>query len=521
CPAECGPIAGGHFEYSLDGTFFSPFTSSALTVQDDAEVTIKAVDFASPNASIATYTFDFDDPDYVDQSGAADSITRTFDNTNCVSGYGDPQYIGLTCTIADDCGASADYIKNFVVQIICAPCYGTGLNFSQSSRSIASQTDFSNPDITKSGGGGMKVADGGGGFMYAGFTGVRQTDSQPGIGFRASTDGGNNWLSFTQFIPTGVIPGGFSIVTDDATIVVVAWFDPGADKIYIERSINSGIVFGRTEIYTASNDITSISLAQDPSDGTRIYLLFTEDNDSSSTANSIKMLKSTNTGETFPVSSKVTVASSANVYNRYFATADLVVSPYFGYLYVAAAQNDNSGSNVFITRSSNKGANFDSAKVFSNAYGKSIDSLDIVASDSAHDGQAIYCAFAQGDNNSGLVKLLKGNVSLDSFSVANSAIIDDTGARPYEAGIATDRLGYIYVVWHDNRNNDSFSDIYSDYSRDAGITFGDDKIVNDSAAGTANRTSAEVVISELNCEILVVYEDDSASPNGEIFSRLG
>ncbi len=521
CPAECGPIAEGYFEYSLDGTNFTQMTSSTLSVINGAEISIKASEFTSLNANITTYSFDFDNPDFDNQSGASDTITRVFDNSNCVAGYGDPLYVGMTCQIADDCAASNDYIQDFNIQIICAPCYGTGLNFSQAHRVIASQTHFNNLDITKMGGGGMKLADGGDGYIYAGYKGIRITDSQPGIGFARSSDNGSSW-PLSNFIPTSVLPGGFSITTDDALIIVVTWFDQSTNTIYIERSTNGGVVFDRSEIYNGSEYISCISLAQDPVDPTSVYLLFIEDNDSTAESNSVKLLKSTDTGETFPSGSLAVIANSSDVYNRSFSVADLIVSPVNGNLYVCAAQDAQSGSNVFLARSTNRGDDFSAgAKLFSNSYDESINSIDIAITDSNPDGQAVYVAFAQGDSSAGAIKIIKGNFTINSFDIVNSSVNDTTNNRPYEAGITTDVMGNIYVAWSDDRATADFPDIYADYSRDGGITFSDDKIVNDSSPGSAVRTSPEIIISETNCEIVVIYEDNTYSANGEIFSRVG
>lgn len=521
CPADCGPIGEGLFEYSLDGTFFTPVTSSLLSVVNGAEVSFKATDFVSPNATISSYTFDFDNPEYDDQTGTSDTITRVFNNDNCDAGFGDPEFVGLTVRIEDDCAASLDLIESFDIQIICAPCYGTGLSFTQNHRLIAGQAGFSNLDITKKGGGGMKLADGGDNKIYAGYLGIRNSDSAPGIGFARTPDNGGSW-PLSNFIPTSTLPGGFSIVTDDALIIVVTWFDSAAKKIYIERSANGGIVFERSEIYSGSQNISCISLAQDPIDPTRIYLLFVEDNDSTGTSNSIKLLSSANTGESFPSGSFTIVANSSAVYDRSFSSADIIISPVNGNLYVCASQNAASGSNAFIARSTNQGTDFSAgAKLFSNSYNENIYSIDIAITDSAPDGQAVYVAFAQGNASKGAVKLIRGNTSIDSFSVVNSAINDTTNNRPYEAGVATDSLGNVYVVWSDDRGEDDLPDIYADYSRDNGFSFGDDKIVNDSSPGSAVRTSPEIIVSESSCEIIVIYEDNSSGGNTEIYSRVG
>jgi hypothetical protein len=518
CPATCGPIASGIIQYSLDDAPFTPLPGNSIVITDDRKLAFQMFNFSSPNAAVTTYTFDFDDPDYTDQTGSSDTITTIYDNPNCVAGFGDSEFVTLTYRIADDCIYSADYVGQIVVQIICSSCNGTGLSFSQNQRTVASSAVISGLDITKMNGGGMKLSDGGGGNLYAGYMGTRVSDSAVGLGFARSSNNGDSW-NISRFLPTTPdTPAGFSIATADGLTIVVAWFEQSQNKIYIERSINGGIAFNRSEIYDAVHGIRSISLAQDPNNPAIIYLVFVENNDEHGNVNSLKLLKSNNTGDTFPLPGLITIFSSDDAYDRVFNVADIAVSPLNSNVYVAAVQSDEEGSNILVARSNNYGANFNAgAKVLSNEYNQTIESCDIAITTAAQGGQAVYIAYAQGTEQAGAVKLIKGAITSGSFTLYNSLINDNDEKRPLEASVAVDKLGGVYVTWHESRTTEGQPDIYADYSANAGFTFGTDVQASEGAAGSGVNRSANIVNNEgPGCEIIVVYET-----NGDIVSRIG
>lgn len=517
CTAPCGPIGGGFFRYSFNGSPLVLVPDNRLTISNGSEIEFKLEEFDSPNANIINYTFDFDDPAYPDQSGSENSITRTFSNDNCIGGIGAPQYVTMSYRIIDDCLTSVDYTGELEIQIICSSCYGTGISFAGPHTVLASQTNFNSLDITKSDGGGTKITEASGNTIFAGFTGRRLVDSKTGIGFRVSLDNGLTWPEvLQQFLVSDNMPGGFSILAaSGGQIVVAPWYDSVTNKVYLERSINSGINFNRTELYQASNTVTCISAAKDPREPSRMYILILEDNNSEGTSNSIKILKSTDTGETF--SSPSVAFTSNEAYGRPFGVADMVISPLNSNVYVAATQTALDGSDIFIARSNNFASDFlAGAKILSNQYVQSIDTLDIAVTTSDPDGQAIFIAFAQGSSSVGSVKLIKGNITTSSFNLLNTVINDTTNKRPYEAEIGTDRDGNIYMVWRDNRASADNPDIYVDYSRDGGLSFSSDLVVNDSTPGSVPTTSPEIIMSTANCEMMIVYEE-----NNEIYVRMG
>lgn len=518
CPATCGPIARGFIQYSLDDAPFILLAGNTIVITDDRKLAFQFMNFSSPNAAVTTYSFDFDDPDYTDQTGSSDTITAIYDNPNCAAGFGDPEFVTLTYRIGDDCAYSADYVGQLVVQVICSSCNGTGLSFTQNQRTVASTPVISGLEITKMNGGGMKLSDGGGGNLYAGYMGTRVSDSAVGLGFARSNNNGDSW-GISKFLPTTPdTPAGFSIVTADGLTVVVVWFEQSQNKIYVERSINGGIAFTRSEIYDAVHQIRSISLAQDPNDPTIIYLVFVENNDAQGDVNTLKLLRSNDTGGTFPLPGLTTIFSSDDAYGRLFNVADIAVSPLNSNVYVAAVQSDEEGSNILVARSNNYGANFNAgAKVLSNQYNQTIESCDIAITTAAQGGQAVYVAYTQGTEEVGAVKLIKGAITSGSFTLYNSLINDDDEVRPLEASVVADKLGGVYVTWHDARITEGNPDIYVDYSTDAGFTFGTDVQVSEGAAGSGVNRSANIVNNEgAGCEIIVVYES-----NGDIVSRIG
>ena len=521
CPTQCGPIQGGVLEFSLDDSPFGPLGGNYRTIVDGSKLAFRLQNFTSQNANITTYSFSFSDPAYPYQTGPDNKVTNTFTNPNCSGGEGAPCFVKMHYRIADDCIYSADYEGDVMIKIICGSCYGAGLAFTQAHRIIASGTTFHDLDITKIGGKGMKVADGGGGYIFAGYLGTRVSDNKPGIGFARSPDNGGYW-PLSQFIPTSVMPGGFSIITANGITIVAAWFDPQDDTIKIERSTNGGLAFNETQVYDAPRDIKSISLAQDPRDPGKIYLVFIENVADEGTVNKIQLLRSSDTGETFPPGLLTTVVSSSDVYNRPFGAVDIVVSPYNSNVYIAASQNDSNGSDILVARSNNFGNDFKAGgRLLSIVKGENIDMLDIAATLVDPAKQAVYIAFSQGTETKGAVKLAYGNISTDSFIIVNNHINDTTNKRPLAVTLTLDKLGEIYVAWQDDRAASGKPDIYADHSRDGGVTFEEDKIVNDSAPGTAKRTSPELVPSESDCEVVVIYEDNSTVDGGEIYSRVG
>ena len=521
CPTVCGPIVGGMLEYSLNDGPFGPFGGNFLTIVDGTKLGFRLQNFTSHNANITTYTFSFSDPAYPYQSGPENSVVNTFINPKCSAGFGPPIYVKMHYRIADDCIYSVDYEGDVTIKILCAPCYGAGISFTTAHRVVASGTEFNNLDITKIGGKGMKVADGGGGYLFAGYLGTRISDNKPGIGFARSADNGGSW-PLSRFIPTSIMPGGFSIVTVNGITIVAAWFNPDDDTIKIERSVNGGIIFTETQIYDAPKDIKSISLAQDPRDPAKIYLVFIENVVDEGGVNKIQLLRSADSGETFPSGLLTTVYSSSDVYNRPFGAVDIIVSPYNSDVYVAASQNDKNGSDIFIARSNNFGNDFKAGgKILSVFNGVNIDMLDIAATLIDPTGQAIYVAFSQGTETKGAVKLILGNVGTETFRIVNSHINDTTNKRPLAVALAVDKIGEVYVAWQDDRATASKPDIYADISQDGGLTFGEDKIVNDSSPGAAKRTSPEIIPSEADCETIYIYEDNSTVEGGEIYSRVG
>ena len=521
CPAVCGPIQGGMVQYSQSGAPFSPLLVDSLGIITNTEVAFRLDNYTSPNANITTYTFSFDDPAYPTQSGTDNTVTNTYTNPNCVGDEGPIHYVTMTYRISDDCASSQDLVGQVLIKVFCSQCYGVGLNFSGAHRVVAPASVFKNLDITKTPGKGMKPSDGGGGNVYAGYLGTRNSDNQSGIGMCRSSDNGNSW-PLCRFIQTPVMPSGFSVITADGIAIVITWYDSETDKIYVEKSINGGVDFTRSEVYDSDKDIRSISIGQDPVVPSKVYIVFIEAENTSGSENRIRILRSDDTGDTFPSGLTKTVIRSTQAYGRPFTETDIVVSPLNRNIYVCAAQNDSLGSNILVARSINYGSDFNAgARILSQVYGTTIDTLDIGITIADSSKQAVYIAFAQGTERKGQVKLARGTIKTDSFEMVNEAISDINNKRPFEVALNVDRQGNIYVAWQDDRTTTNNPDIYADYSRDRGVTFGEDKIVNESAAGTADRLSPEIIISESDCEMVIIYEDNSANPSGEIFSRIG
>lgn len=110
----CGPI-NASLQYGRPGDMFMfPIVGNEFHCLDGDEWKFKVAP-SVPNGSITNVSFDFDHPDFADQSGPENIIQRVFDNPSCIAH--DPFELHLTITVTDDCDASADWVEVLTIYI--------------------------------------------------------------------------------------------------------------------------------------------------------------------------------------------------------------------------------------------------------------------------------------------------------------------------------------------------------------------------------------------------------------------
>lgn len=274
----------------------------------------------------------------------------------------------------------------------------------------------------------------------------------PEIYFARSADGGRNFGSFVNISMSPGVSASPRLAVSGPDVYIV-WAEASGD--FLVHSSDAGVNFGAPVNLTTTYGIQLGSFGSLTASGSNVFLAWQRDNGG---ANDIFVARSIDKGASFASPQNVSVTAAASTRPKVVASgANVYVA------WVEAVSTPVSGSDVFFTRSLDSGVTYETPRNISNNDGQS------TAVSLSADGSKVWLAWSDRPP-SGTEEILVTRSSNAGENFETARNLSENATRSVEPAVMM-RGSQVYVSWTDTPAGDTRSDVYLRSSSDSGSSF--------------------------------------------------